>query len=314
MGALVQGIRVNDLQKHKPLVADNIIAGHPYADTSNNSLVLKPDEVLIGSRLAVRLGARVGDKIGLVAPETTTTILGNIPRMKEYKIAGIFEVGMYEYDTTTIFMPLPAAQTFFRKKQHYTSIELYLDDAANAPHIVQRIHNQIKDVNGYRIMDWQRSNGSFFQALEVERTVMFLILTLIILVAAFNIISSMIMLVKEKRRDVAILRTMGLRRGSAMRIFIICGATIGVVGTTIGTVLGLLFATNIEAIREWLQSILGTELFAAEIYYLSQLPAEVVPYDVIRIVVMALALALVATLYPAWRAASIHPAEGVKGG
>jgi lipoprotein-releasing system permease protein len=207
-------------------------------------------------------------------------------------------------------MPLAAAQTFFRLPDRASAIEVFLDN----PDRVDEVRDEILRAAGpgFRSIDWQQANSSFFNAIKVERNVMFLILTLIILVAAFNIISGQIMLVKDKGRDIAILRTMGATRGMVMRIFFLSGASIGIVGTAIGFVLGVLFADNIEAIRQWLQGLTGTELFSAEIYFLSQLPAEIRAADVAAVVLMALGLSFLASLYPSWRAARLDPVEALR--
>jgi lipoprotein-releasing system permease protein len=217
---------------------------------------------------------------------------------------------MFEYDSSFIFMPLKLAQGYFKLPNAVTNLEVFIDDPDNAPDMASNV--MLSAGKGIRVHDWQRANASFFNAIQVERNVMFLILTLIILVAAFNIISSMIMLVKDKGRDIAILRTMGATRGTIMRIFFIAGASVGVIGTLTGFVLGLSFAENIEAIRQWIQSLSGSELFAAEIYFLSQLPAIVDINEVIAVVSMGLGLSIVATIYPAWRAARLDPAEALR--
>ena len=233
-----------------------------------------------------------------------------MPRSKGYRIAALFEVGMYEYDSSFVFMPLPAAQVFFKHPNAISNLEVFVDDPDDAVAIGRDVSKALK--GGARIHDWQRVNASFFNAIQVERNVMFLILTLIIVVAAFNIISSLIMLVKDKGKDIAILRTMGATRGTIMRIFFIAGASVGILGTLTGFGLGLAFTKNIETIRQWIQGLTGTDLFAAEIYFLSQLPAVVDPSEVVAVVLMGLGLSFLATLYPAWRAAKIDPAEALR--
>ena len=230
--------------------------------------------------------------------------------MRTYKVVATFDVGMFEYDSSFVFMPLEAAQTYFRMPDAVTNLEITVDDVERAGAMAREVAAAAGGLN--RVQDWQRSNASFFNAIQVERNVMFLILTLIIVVAAFNIISSLIMLVKDKGRAIAILRTMGATRGSIMRIFFLSGASIGVVGTVAGFVLGLTFALNIETIRQALQRLTGTDLFAAEIYFLSQLPAKVDPLEVALVTLMALALSFLATIYPSWRAARIEPAEALR--
>ncbi len=301
-GAVIKGMAPEDLRA-RTLVAEHIVAGDLARFEGK-------DVVLIGSRMARRLGARVGDRITLIAPEATATIVGAMPRLKEYTVIGVFEVGMFEYDSSYIFMPLPAAQLFFRYPGSVTGLEVMVEDMEAAPAVGSAIEQAVdREVTA---VDWKQLNKHFFNSLKVERNVMFLILTLIILVAAFNIISSMIMLVNDKSKAIAILRTMGATPGAVMRIFFLCGSAIGVLGTLLGFLLGLGFASNIEVIRGWLEQLTGTELFAAEIYFLSTLPAEVQADDVVLVVGMALALSFLATLYPAWRAARISPAEGVR--
>jgi len=301
-GALVRGIRAEDLAKRK-IVATNIKQGS-LADFKGD------DVVIIGSRLAQNMAVGVGDKLTLISPKGNVTAFGTVPRMRAFKIVGTFEIGMYEYDSGFVFMPLEAAQIYFRMPEGVSNIEVFIKNPDDAPGMGLRVTRELK--GQARVHDWQRANASFFNAIQVERNVMFLILTLIILVAAFNIISSLIMLVKDKGRDIAILRTMGATRGMIMRIFLIAGASVGVIGTMLGFVLGLAFAANIENIRRWIEGLTGTDLFAAEIYFLSRLPAVVDPTEVTTIVLMGLGLSFLATLYPSWRAARIDPAEALR--
>jgi lipoprotein-releasing system permease protein len=300
-GALVRGIRPDDLLARRA-IADSVQAG-ALAD-------LTKDQIAIGSRMAYRMGVGLGDRLQLISPKGTSTALGTVPRIKAYEVGAIFEVGMYEYDNSVIFMPLEAAQLYFQLDQRANELEVTVTD----PDRVWGHRNAIAAAVGGagRLVDWQQANASFFTALKVERNVMFLILSLIIMVAAFNIISGMIMLVKDKGRDIAILRTMGATRGAIMRIFFMSGAAIGVVGTLAGFLLGLGFAANIETIRQWLQVFTGTDLFSAEIYFLSHLPARIETGDVASVVAMGLALSLLATLYPAWRAARLDPVEALR--
>ncbi len=301
-GALVRGIRAEDLEKRK-IVATNIKQGS-LANFKGD------DVVIIGSRLAQNMGVRVGDKLTLISPKGNVTAFGTVPRMRAFRIVGTFEIGMYEYDSGFVFMPLEAAQIYFRMPEGVSNIEVFIKNPDDAPGMGRRVTRELK--GQARVHDWQRANASFFNAIQVERNVMFLILTLIILVAAFNIISSLIMLVKDKGRDIAILRTMGATRGMIMRIFLIAGASVGVIGTMTGFGLGLAFAANIETIRRWIEGLTGTDLFAAEIYFLSRLPAVVDPAEVTTIVLMGLGLSFLATLYPSWRAARIDPAEALR--
>jgi lipoprotein-releasing system permease protein len=301
-GAVVRGIRPRDLAARK-IIAENIQAGSLDAFEGNNAIV-------VGQRLATNLGLGVGDRIRLISPKGNATAFGTMPRMRAYKIAATFQVGMHEYDSSFIFMPLSAAQVYFKLPGAVSQLEVFITDPDDALSVGRQISAALK--GAARIHDWQRVNASFFNAIQVERNVMFLILTLIIVVAAFNIISSMIMLVKDKSKDIAILRTMGATRGMIMRIFFIAGASIGIIGTFAGFGLGLAFAENIETVRQWIQGLTGTELFAAEIYFLSQLPAIVDPAEVTAIVLMGLGLSFLATLYPSWRAARLDPAEALR--
>ncbi len=301
-GAVVRGLRPADIRRRTILI-ENITSGSLDDFKGENA-------VLIGSRLAERLGLAIGDKITVISPKGNITAFGTVPRVRSYPVVATFNIGMFEYDSGFVFMPLEAAQIYFRLPNSVTTLEIFVEDPDDAPSMVRDIRAAAGDVG--RIHDWQRANASFFNAIQVERNVMFLILTLIIVVAAFNIVSSMIMLVKDKGRDIAILRTMGATRGMIMRIFFLSGVSIGVIGTFCGVILGLAFSTNIETIRQWIQALTGTELFAAEIYFLSRLPAVVDEVEVVAIVVMALALTFLATIYPSWRAARIEPAEALR--
>jgi lipoprotein-releasing system permease protein len=301
-GALVRGVRAADLGA-RPLLASNIRAGD-VADFKGE------DVAMIGARMANKFGLSLGDNITLISPQGNVTAFGTTPRTRAYRVVAIFEVGMFEYDSSFIFLPLEAAQVFFRLGNGVSGVEVMLEH----PDQVRDARWQISRAlgAGVRLFDWQQANSSFFNAIQVERNVMFLILTLIILVAAFNIISSLIMLVKDKARDIAILRTMGATRGAVMRIFFLSGASVGVIGTFAGFVLGILFTANIETIRQWLQSLTGTPLFSPEIYFLSRLPAKVDPMEVVAVVLMALGLSFLATIYPSWRAARLDPVEALR--
>jgi len=300
-GALVRGIRPEDLQRRR-LVADHVVQGS-LADFDD-------DGVAVGDRLARRLGVAVGSAITIISPQGTATAFGTMPRIKTYNVVALFDVGMYEYDNSFIFVPLEAAQLFFRLPNAVTSLEVFV---ADPDHVHQDRRLIAAALGGHvRIVDWQQANSSLFNAVEIERNVMFLILTLIIVVAAFYIISSMIMMVKDKGRDIAILRTMGASRGAILRIFVLSGASIGVVGTVAGLLLGVVFTRNLEAIRQALQKVIGTDLFAAEIYFFTRIPARLDTGEVAAVVLMALALSFLATLYPSWRAARLDPVEALR--
>ncbi len=301
-GALVRGVDPETFKKR------DIIVKHITAGSLND---FGDDRIVIGVRMASRLGLHVGDALTLISPTSKTTVFGSAPRLRAYPIAAIFDVGMYEYDNGFIFMPLPSAQLFFKTGTGVSSLEIFVTTPHNFNRIKTAIYDALKDDN-VRLLDWQQTNSSFFTALQVERNVMFLILSMIIMVAAFNIISGLIMLVKDKGRDIAILRTMGASRGMVMRIFFLSGASIGVLGTIFGLCLGIVIADNIENVRQILQTLTRTELFSAEIYFLTHLPSVIDWREVVQVVLMALGLSFLATLYPSWRAARLDPVEALR--
>jgi lipoprotein-releasing system permease protein len=301
-GVLVRGIRSADLERLTS-IAKNIKQGTLEGFDHGQGLA-------IGRRLADQLSLRAGDNITLVAPRGAVTPMGTTPRIKVYKIAAVFEIGMSEYDSAFVFMPLPEAQAYFNRSGDVTAIEVYTDN----PDRVQDFRKLVADAAARPIfiIDWRQRNSTFFNALQVERNVMFLILTLIVLVAALNIISGLIMLVKDKGPDIAILRTIGATQGAIMRIFLITGASIGVVGTLLGFVVGTIVCLNIETLRRFISWLTSTELFSPELYFLSRLPAQMDTGETTAVVVMALALSLLATLYPSWRAARLDPVEALR--
>jgi lipoprotein-releasing system permease protein len=301
-GVVVRGMLGADLTKLSQ-IANNIKQG--TLDGFDNGQGLA-----IGRRLAEQLSVRAGDNITLVAPRGAVTPMGTTPRIKAYKIAAVFEIGMSEYDSAFVFMPLTEAQAYFNRAGDVTAIEIYTSD----PDHIDRFRQAVTDAAARPIymIDWRQRNATFFNALQVERNVMFLILTLIVLVAALNIVSGLIMLVKDKGPAIAILRTMGASQGSILRVFLITGASIGVVGTFVGLMLALLVCLNIESIRQFLSWFTGTTLFDPALYFLSRLPAEVDVRETTAVVVMALTLSLLATLYPSWRAARLDPVEALR--
>ncbi|PCK82123.1 lipoprotein-releasing ABC transporter permease subunit [Rhizobium sophoriradicis] len=301
-GALVRGARAEDLTKLKT-ISDNIKSGDMVGYASGEG-------VLIGTRMADQLGLRVGDLITLTSPEGDVTPMGVNPRVKSYKISGLFEIGMSEYDSSIIFMPLEEAQLYFNAARLVQSIELFVDH----PDDIDALRPKVEEAAGRQInlTDWRQRNQTFFSALQVERNVMFMILTLIVLVAALNIISGLIMLVKDKGSDIAILRTMGASAGAIMRIFFMTGAAIGIVGTIAGVLLGVLVCVNIESIRQFFSWISGTVIFNPQVYFLSQLPAEMDLSETISVVVMALSLSFIATIFPAWRASRLDPVQALR--
>ena len=300
--AKVRGVAPAQLRA-RPIIADNIRAGTLDDFTGQRS-------VLVGARFARRFGVKPGDKLLLIAPQSRPATMGSLPQIKSYRIAAIFSVGMVDYDSGTIFMPLDAARLYFGTGQGVTKLEIVLADAERIDAMVGPVGDAAGA--GVRLVHWRDINAALFTALEVERAVTFVIVALIILVAAFNIISGLIMLVKDKGRDIAILRTMGATRAMVMRIFLLAGASIGVIGTAAGFALGLGFAANIETMGQWLQALPRAERFAGEIAFFSNLPSRVETADVIVVVVMSLGLSFLATLYPAWRAARLDPVEALR--
>jgi lipoprotein-releasing system permease protein len=301
-GALVRGMRGDDLAKIS-LVANNIKQGSLVGfDTGEG--------VAIGQRMADNMGLALGDLITLVSPDGDITPIGTTPRVKTYPVTAIFEVGMSEYDSSIVFMPLAEAQLYFNLENRAQTIEIFVEN----PDAVDSLKPAVEAAAQRPVFlsDWRQRNQTFFSALQVERNVMFMILTLIVLVAALNIISGLIMLVKDKGRDIAILRTMGATRGAVMRIFLMTGAAIGVTGTLAGVILGIVICLNVESIRQFFSWISGTVLFNPELYFLSKLPAKMDAGETISVVLMALALSFLATLFPAWRAARLDPVEALR--
>lgn len=301
-GALVRGIRGDDLGK-LAIVAGNIKQGSIVGfDTSEG--------VAIGQRMADSLGLVLGDLITLISPDGDVTPLGTTPRVKSYPVVAVFEVGMSEFDASVIFMPFGEAQLYFNMEGRAQTIEVFVDD----PDGIDALRQPVEAAAQRQIFlsDWRQRNQTFFSALQVERNVMFMILTLIVLVAALNIISGLIMLVKDKGSDIAILRTMGATRGAILRIFLMTGAAIGVTGTIAGVLLGIVICLNVESIRQFFSWVSGVVLFNPELYFLSQLPAKMDPGETISVVLMALVLSFIATIFPAWRAAKLDPVEALR--
>ncbi len=303
VGGMVRGLRQADL-KTLPFVGNGIVSG-TLDDFSGN------DAVAVGVGLARRFGLRVGSDVTLVSPQGQATAFGTVPRIRAYKVVAIFSAGVNDYDSSVVFLPMEAAQIYFQMPDAVSQIEVMVADPDHVGTVNRAIRAALGDVP-IRVQDWTQSNNSFFAAVEVERNVMFLILTLIILVAAFNIISSLIMMVKDKTRDIAVLRTLGASRGAIMRIFLMCGASVGFVGTLAGTLIGVLFCRNIEGIRGVVEAITGTNVFNPEVYFLTHLPAKLQWGEVSQVIVMALVLSLLATIYPAWRAARTDPIEALR--
>jgi lipoprotein-releasing system permease protein len=301
-GAFVRALRPDDLAS-LDAIAGNIISGS-LDDFVNENVVV------VGDRFASSYGLGIGDEVTLLSPKGAATPFGIVPRAVSYRIVATFEVGEYTYDSSFIFMPLERAQSYFKYNDQVAGVEIFLTHPDLVAEVAPRVAAVVRIPA--RIVSWQQINPALFSALKVERNVMFLILTLIILVAAFNIISSLIMLVKDKGHDIAILRTMGARRSSIMRIFFIAGASVGVIGTLLGFVLGYVFCLNIQSIQHALERLIGTELWSPELRFLTEIPARMDNVEVAAVVLMALALSFLATLFPAWRAARLDPVEALR--
>ena len=302
-GGLIRGISRQDLLNlHE-------ISGHIRAGSLDD--FGGDDAIIIGSTLALRANLAIGSRLTLISPNGAATAFGTIPRVRSYRVVAIFDAGVNDYDASYAFMPIAAAQVFFQMPDAVSLIQVATSDADRVQPVTRRIRAALPTAP-VRVIDWTQSNNAFFGAVQVEQNVMFLILTLIILVAAFNVVSSLIMMVKDKTRDIAVLRTLGAGRGAVMRIFLMCGASVGVAGTAAGTLLGIVFCLNIETLRQWLQRLTGTDLFNPEVYYLEHLPAKLEWPQVTQVVVMALGLSLLATLYPSWRAARTDPVEALR--
>ena len=301
-GVLVRGLPVEKL-KQLPSLKGNVLAG------SFDDLNIK-GRIAIGARLAERYGFNVGDKLSLISPRGTITPFGTAPRLKQFEIAAIFRIGLSEYDLNFTFVSMTDAGRFFGLNDNQGAVDIILDDPDHIDTLSPALRAAAGD--GHYLTDWKQANRTLAGALEVERNVMFLILTMILLVAALNIISGLVMLVRDKGRDIAVLRSMGASRGLITRVFFITGASIGVVGTIAGVGLGTLFCAYIEEIRQTLIWLTGANLFPAEVYFLERMPARVLPKDLLQVTAMALTLSFLSTLYPAWRAANTEPVEALR--
>jgi lipoprotein-releasing system permease protein len=301
-GILVRGIRSEDLSSLTS-IADHIKKG--TLDDFDRG-----QGVAIGRRLAEQLSLNVGDRLTLVSRPDEVTRTATAPKIKPYRVAAIFEIGMSEFDASLVFMPLSEAQAYFGRDRDVTAIEVFTDN----PDRIEAFRRSVTEAAGrpVALVDWRQRNATFFSTLQVERNVMFLILTMIVLVAALNIVSGLIMLVKDKGSDIAILRTIGASQGTIMRVFLITGASIGVVGTISGFLLGLVVCLNIESIRQFLAWASNTDIFNPDIYFLSRLPAEIDAGETGAVVILALTLSFLATLYPSWRAARLDPVDALR--
>ena len=306
-GVTIKGMREEDIAK-KPLISHSLIKGDWSSLQVSNSTYFN-NNIFIGISMANTLGLNLGDKIRVLLPEMQETIVGTIPRTKTFKVAGIFDVGVYGYNNSLVFVPFESAKILFSHSVHnFSHIEVVVDSLQNVE-VVKKELLQILYEDHWSISDWQAANQNLVHALRVERNVMFLILSLIIIIAAFNIISSLMILVKDKQKSIAVLRTMGASKRSIMGIFVLCGFTIGLMGTFLGGVLGVSFALNIETIKRYLEKLLGSKLFDPVIYFLTDLPSQICTTQVFAIIAFSLLLSLIATIYPAWRISKISPAE-----
>jgi lipoprotein-releasing system permease protein len=302
-GGIARGITPDGLAA-LPTVANHIIAGK-LSDLTGDGVIA------IGGGLASQFGITVGQSITLIMPQGKATIIGTIPSIQSFRVVAIFQTGMQQYDSSFVFMPLAAAQTLFQQPNAATQIQVFVADPDHDDAVKQSIVNALPNTP-LNIQDWRQNNDSFLAAVTVEGNVMFLILTLIIIVAAFNVISSLIMMVKDKARDIAILRTMGATSGAILRIFLMCGASVGILGTLIGFGIGVIFCAYIEQIKEFVSKITGTPLFDPTVYYLESLPAKLDWHQVTEVLLMSFALSILATIYPSWRAARIDPIEALR--
>jgi lipoprotein-releasing system permease protein len=304
LGVLTQGITPQDLAAKKP-IKEGLVAGS-LSDFGKEEEGVETGCVL-GRKLAKKLHVRVGEKITLIAPEFSETGFGLIPRSKTLRVEAIFEVGMRDYDGHIVFLPLSLAQRLFRTTESVDTLEVVVRDPLHLAKVTEEIRAHLDPL--LEVVDWQSMNKTFMGAVEVQRNVLFLILSLMVLVASFNVVSSMVMLVRDKTKDIAILRTLGMTRGGVLRIFLLIGSFVGTMGTLSGLGLGLVFTWNIESIRRGLESLLKTNLFPDEVYFLSTLPAQLEGGDVAVTVLIALCFSFLATLYPAWKASCCNPVE-----
>ena len=301
-GVVIRGTNWSDLAPKK-LLWDSL-----DDDTFDNFKNKK--NIIVGYRLGQRLNVKVGDFISLISPNGTQTALGTLPLSQNFVVGGFFNIGMYEYDNNFIFIPWDKAESFLSVRGMAHGIEIFLNDQNLTSSVYLDLKNKLD--SNLIIIDWKKRNSSFMNALAVEKNVMFIILTLIILVAAFNIISSMIMLVQTKKSDIALMRTMGASKYLIMRIFLLTGSIIGFLGTFVGSILGLVFASNIQEIRVFITNLVGEELFSPEIYFLSKLPSKINFDEVFSVIIISIFLTLLASLFPAWKASKVSPAEALR--
>ena len=301
-GIIIRGTKWSDLPAKKLLWKS-------LDKTAINNFKIKQN-IILGYRLAQRLNLRVGDYISLISPNVMETAIGVLPIKQNFMVGGFFDVGMYEYDNNFIFIPWEKAEKFLSIKKIAHGIEIFLDNPKTTQNVYDDLISKLDE--NLTIIDWKKRNSSFMNALDVEKNVMFVILTLIILVATFNIISSMIMLVQTKKSDIALMRTMGASKHFVIRIFMLTGSIIGIIGTIIGAILGTIVSINIETIRNFVSSLFGQELFSPQIYFLSTLPSNINFNEVLIVMGLSISLTLIASMFPAWKASKISPAEALR--
>jgi lipoprotein-releasing system permease protein len=302
-GGLVRGISLDDLRALHP-ISDHIVAGDLANFTGD-------DAIVVGVGLASAYRLHVGDPLTVISPEGAATAIGTIPRVRAYKVVAVFDAGLNDYNSGVVFLPLPAAQVFFQKPNAITGIEIRLHDPDRVNVVGAALAPLLRGRPVYA-RDWRHANDTIIGVLQVQKDTMFIVLGMIVLVAAFNVVSSLIMLVKDKRADIAVLRTIGASSFSVLRIFLMCGAFVGVAGTVIGTVIGIVFCHYIVAIQHFVEQVTGGQVFDASVFMLTELPNTVDWADVGRVVALGLVLSLLATLYPSWRAARTDPVEALR--
>jgi lipoprotein-releasing system permease protein len=302
-GGLVRGVTLDDLRRLRP-ISDHIVAGSLDQFTGD-------DAIVVGVALARSYRLRVGDALTVLSPDGAATAFGTIPRVRAYKVVAIFDAGLHDYNSSIVFLPLKAAQVFFQKPDGVTGIEIRMTDPQLVGSLGPPLTELLRDRQVYA-RDWRRANDTIIGVLQIQKNTMFIVLGMIVLVAAFNVVSSLIMLVKDKRGDIAVLRTIGASSGAILRIFLMCGAFVGVSGTLIGTALGVLVCRNIVAIQHFIEDMTGGRVFDSSAFMLTTLPDKVDWVDVSRVVALGLALSLLATLYPSWRAARTDPVEALR--
>ncbi|HEX3347235.1 MAG TPA: lipoprotein-releasing ABC transporter permease subunit [Acetobacteraceae bacterium] len=304
-GALVRGVTQDGLRGLKE-ISNHVIAGS--LDSFQGD-----DAIAVGAGIATAYRLNVGGQLTLISSQSASTPFGSIPRTRAYTVVAVFNAGLAEYNDQVVFMPLSVAQIFFQKPDAITGMQIWVRDPENAGRYVDELRHIFAGRNVI-LRDWRHQSDQLVNILQVQKDTMFIVLGMIILVAAFNVISSLIMLVKDKTQDIAVMRTMGARAGAVMRIFLMCGAFVGITGTAIGTALGLVICRNIVAVQRAIENITGGQVFDSRVFQLTELPSTVDWADLIRVVILGLALAILATLYPSWRAARTDPVEALRNG